>query len=159
MDTFKMINAAGVAILLAACSATSKGPAPNTAASEKSEEEKSGEVMGASAAQTGAATAAPVATSDSPLESPDVPTPSKAQASQFVLIPDDVLRDNGQVAMLKQHMRAQIVNKSRKIPQVEYEQLVRPSVAGQLRAAGFDDPDVDNILSSVDYSRRIAGIR
>ena len=156
MNTFKMISAAGVAILLAACSTTSKGPAPSTAASEKS-----GEVTGPSAAQTSASTYQPITQSSSILVLPpsDIPTPSRSQAEQFVMLPDHVLRDNGEVSRLRHHMRAQIVNKTRKIPEAEYEQLVRPSVAGQLRAAGFDHTDVNYILAGVDYSRRIEGIR
>jgi len=83
-------------------------------------------------------------------------SPSGASSA---LIEEDVLRSPAELMTLMHQVRRQIVYKTKKIPEAEYEQLVRPSLVGQLRGAGFADDDVDTILSEVDYSRRLLGKR
>ena len=86
-------------------------------------------------------------------------TESPKGASNVVPVEEDVLRSPTELTTLMHQMRRQIVYKTKKIPEPQYEQLVRPSLADQLRMAGFAEEDVDTILSEVDYSRRILGMR
>ena len=80
-------------------------------------------------------------------------------ASRVVPVEEDVLRSPAELTTLMHQVRRQIVYKTKKIPEAEYEQLVRPSLVDQLRVAGFAEDDVDTILSEVDYSRRLLGKR
>ena len=88
---------------------------------------------------------------------PNTASPSGTGSS--TQIEEDVLRSPAELTTLMSQVRRQIVYKTKKIPEPEYEQLVRPSLVGQLRGAGFADDDVDTILSEVDYSRRLLGKR
>ena len=80
-------------------------------------------------------------------------------ASRVVPVEEDVLHSPAELKTRMGQVRRQIVGKTKKIPEPQYEQLVRPSLADQLRMAGFDEDDVDTILSEVDYSRRLLGRR
>jgi hypothetical protein len=147
-----MINAAGVAILLAACSTSAKRE-PKSQATESSAETT------ASAAET----TTPTTTSASPERQPTLAAAVEPQVERrtdpIVQVPEEVQRDPMQLRTLMEQVRAQIVYKTKKIPEPEYQQSVRPSLVGQLRAAGFAEKDVDQILAGVDYSRKIEGYR
>ena len=142
MNTFKAINGAGLAILLVACSSTSTKRPPNSTATESS--------GGTTEANVAPSIASPPA---------DQGRSAVAATEKVVRVPEDVKRDPEDLMTLMQHMRSQIVYKTRKIPGPEYEQVVKPSIADQLREAGFAEPDVNQILAGVDYSRRIQNIR
>ena len=144
MSTSKVISGAGWAILLAACSAAST--------------DNSGGANEANAVRTSAAASAPPSPSPAPLPAAQAPVARK-QDDQFVRVPEDVLRDAKQLMPLMQEVRRQIIYRTKEMPNSTYEQLVRPSIARDLRAAGFSDADVDQILADVDYSRTIQGFR
>jgi hypothetical protein len=154
MNAFKVINAAGVAILLAACSRASS-PRPASSADSANTDE----AFAANAVSTSAAASTVASPASQPLTPEMQARLSEYKPKPMVEVPDDVRRDPLQLAPLMQQMRAQIVYKTKKIKEPEYEQIVRPSVASQLRGAGFDDGDVQQILAGVDYSRKIEGYR
>lgn len=82
-----------------------------------------------------------------------------AQSNEEVIkVPEDVLRTPAELMMLMQQVRAQIVYKTIAIPESHYEAVIRPSLVRQLRAAGFAQDDVEQILSDVDYSRGLQGL-
>jgi hypothetical protein len=144
-----MINAAGVAILLAACSTSTKRE-PKSQATESSAETT------ANAAET----TTPASSQErQPTLAAAVEPPIERRTEPIVQVPEEVQRDPMQLRTLMEQVRAQIVYKTKKIPEPEYQQSVRPSLVGQLRAAGFVDKDVDQILAGVDYSRKIEGYR
>ena len=154
MNTFKAINGAGLAILLVACSSTSAKRPPNSTAAESS-----GGATEANAAQTQtSATGTPTAESTASPSAEQART-AGARPEKVVRVPEDVKRDPEDLMTLMQQVRSQIVYKTKKIPGPEYEQVVKPSIADQLREAGFAEPDVNQILAGVDYSRRIQNIR
>jgi uncharacterized lipoprotein len=153
MNTFKFITGAGLTILLAACSAATTERKPS---SDSTKAETSGGPIEGTAAQPTAGAPAPAAPSPSPAVKT---TPSGGATEEVVRVPEAVLRNPQELMPLMQQMRSQIVYKTKKIPEAQYEQLVRPSLVDQLRSAGFAQDDVDAILSDVDYSRRIRGIR
>lgn len=86
-------------------------------------------------------------------------TTQRAPVSQSPLGDISDGRNPVEVGTLRQQMHSQIFYKTKKIPEAEYEQLVRPSLVYQLRLAGFAEDDLEQILSDVEYSRRIQSKR
>ena len=68
-------------------------------------------------------------------------------------LPDEVLRDPQQRMTAMLQLRRQIVFQTRGVADDRYRNVVRPSIARQLMAAGFEPSDAEHILSDVDYSR------
>ena len=153
MKTSKFMLVVEAAILLAACSKTQTEPGPNAV----SPNAYKSEVAKENAAHSKAAPPPPGSSSKPPTAAVP-PAGSEPDVTQLVRVDDDVLNTPAERTALKQHLRSQIFNKTKKIPEPEYEQLVRPSLVTQLRTAGFAQNDVDEILSDVDYSRSLQGI-
>ena len=153
MSAYKLINGVGAAILLAACSTSTKRE-PKSQATESSAE------TAANAPETTTPTTTPASSQErQPTLAAAVEPPIERRTEPIVQVPEEVQRDPMQLRTLMEQVRAQIVYKTKKIPEPEYQQSVRPSLVGQLRAAGFVDKDVDQILAGVDYSRKIEGYR
>jgi hypothetical protein len=141
-------------MLLAACSAANNERVPS---SDSPNSDNSGGFIEDNAVRS-KATATPPASSSAPPAATTVSAGRHADTASGVRVPEDVLRSPLELMTLMQQMRSQIVYKTNRIPEAEYEQLVRPSLVTQLRTAGFAQNDVDEILSDVDYSRSLQGI-
>jgi hypothetical protein len=78
-----------------------------------------------------------------------VAAPARAQAR----VPERVLRSPTERMERMEHLRRQIINKTRRIPDDKYAQVVRPDLRRQLLAMGLDERDADVILADVDHAR------
>jgi hypothetical protein len=141
-------------MFLAACSAANNERAPS---SDSPNGDNSGGLIEDNAVRSKAIATPPASSSALPTVA-TVSAGKRADTASVVRVPEDVLRSPLELMTLMQQMRSQIVYKTNRIPEAEYEQLVRPSLVTQLRAAGFAQNDVDEILSDVDYSRSLQGI-
>jgi hypothetical protein len=157
METSKFMVAVGSAlpILLAACSAATTERTPN---SDSPYADNSGNTSEVENAARPKAVATLASSSTRPVVAA-VSSEKPTKTVNVVRVPEDVLRSPVALMTLMQQMRSQIVYKTNKIPEAEYEEVVRPSLVSQLNAAGFAPVDVDEILSDVDYSRTIQGLR
>ena len=151
---FTLATCASIPILLAACSGVAAERAPGL---ESPTSESSGGIM----EETGGFPN-PLAAEAESSPTPPATGPSPARyidSEDVVAAPKDILRSPAELAMLMGHVRAQIVYKTRDIPESDYTARIRPSLVYQLRLAGFEEWDIGDILADVDYSRRIQNLR
>jgi hypothetical protein len=151
---FMVVVISSLPVLLAACSAATTERAPN---SDSPYADNSGSLSEVENARPKAV--ATLASSSTRPVVAAVSSEKPTHTANVVRVREDVLRSPVELMTLMQQMRSQIVYKTNKIPEAEYEEVVRPSLVSQLNAAGFAPVDVDEILSDVDYSRRIQGLR
>jgi len=79
--------------------------------------------------------------------------PGKAAAPASAQLPERVLRNPTERMERMEHLRRQIINKTRRIPDDKYAQVVRPDLRRQLLAMGLDERDAEVILADVDHAR------
>ncbi len=70
-------------------------------------------------------------------------------------IPAEVLQDPAERMRFRERMRVQILQRTRYVSAADYQRVVRPGLARQLRAMGLPGEDADLILADVDGSRPV----
>jgi hypothetical protein len=70
-------------------------------------------------------------------------------------LPPDIQQDPGARVMRLQQVRRPIMARIKALPEARYRQEVRPSLARQLKAMGFDDQDVAYFLTDLDKTRGV----
>ncbi len=68
-------------------------------------------------------------------------------------LPPELQQDPAARVMRMQQMRRPIVQRIKALPEASYRQVVRPGLARQLKAMGFDDQDVTYFLTDLDRTR------
>jgi hypothetical protein len=75
------------------------------------------------------------------------------------VVPDEVLHNPGDRAMLMFQLARQTMRKVQDIPEPTYQARVRPQLARELRAAGFDEQDANLVLADLDRDRAARSAR